>query len=327
MPRSPDILRNGLKIKLTDRRRTLILLLVLASAVLPGHAQTLAPAEEPASPEETIEQEITTKISPGAHELAQQLGLTETIEKLLRAQAHGPYAPASQEYVEVLSYRQQLMETVLSTILEIHGVTAAIDYEISQNSDFRAYLEDRRDRAIKYNTIATLITGGISGALGNALDMNPSVKVEDAGDILEMAGGGVTTALGFLALRQEGGEKRKLPGTPNMLAKLFDRPTTETTEYPRSVWEFLNAVPPGVQGKETRRQRLVKRWISLGLLESPRSATWRYQVEHVTSTTPRHHKITIDLLEKRIMMLSDLRALVLQMERGLHDLLTLSRTR
>lgn len=327
MPRSPNILRSGLKIKLTDRRLALIWLLVLASAVFPGHAQPLSPAEKPASPEETIEQEIITKISPGVHELAQQLGLTETIEKLLRAQAHGPYAPASREYIEVLSYRQQLMETVLSTILEIHGVTAAIDYEISQNSDFRAYLEDRRDRAIKYNTIATLITGGISGALGNALDINPSVKVEDAGDILEMAGGGVTTALGFLALRQEGGEKRKLPGTPNMLAKLFDRPTTETTEYPRSVWDFLNAVPAGVPGKETRRQRLIKRWVSLGLLESPRSATWRYQVEHVTSTTSRHHKITIGLLEKRIMMLTDLRALVLQMERGLHDLLTLFRLR
>ena len=66
---------------------------------------------------------------------------------------------------------------------------------------------------------------GVVSALGNALDLNNSVKVEDAGDILEMAGGGLATGLGLFALRQQGGETRRLASTPNMLAKLFDRPT------------------------------------------------------------------------------------------------------
>ena len=41
-----------------------------------------------------------------------------------------------------------------------------------------------------------------------------------------------------------------------MLAKIFDRPMEFHSDYPEEVWSYLNSVPPGETGTETRRARL-----------------------------------------------------------------------
>ena len=106
----------------------------------------------------------------------------------------------------------------------------------------QAFLEERRDKVIRLNTIANFISGGVTGIVGGALKIG-SVNEQSANGI--DTGEGITqTALALLALKQQAGEKKIVDGTPNMLTKLFDINAIHTQrDYPPSVWNYLTSVP------------------------------------------------------------------------------------
>ena len=262
------------------------------------------------------------KLSPGAEEVARELGLIPLIERLSSLPASDRGGAMN---LEALSLRQEIMEAVLTTSLEVDGVIAEIDNEIAKISEIRAELESRRDHALQINAIANILTSGLSGVVGTALQFKQSTS--NLGNAIGVAGAGVSTVLSIIGLRQQHGGKRALGVAPNMLAKLFDRETAFHSDYPEEVWTYLNAVPPTGTGTQTRRERLVKQWADFGRLDQAETPKGRHKIELLISSISQQRQLTIDQLSDRAAMLADVRAQVSLMKRDLSKLMLALRTR
>jgi hypothetical protein len=267
-------------------------------------------------PEASITQ--LPKLSPGAQEVATEIGVTPLIERLasLPERDRGVGGPMS---LEALSLRQEISEVVLGASLEVDGIIAEIDNELAQVSAIRADLEARRDRATGLNTLANIIAGGATGVIGTALQFKNSTA--NLGNAIGVAGAGVSTVLSFIGLRQQRGGHRALGVAPNLLAKIFDKKPEFHSDYPAEVWAYLNAVPPAEPGKETRRALLIKRWTDLGRIESIATPKAQSKIDLLTSSISQQRSLTIDLLNDRGAMLADVRAQVSLIKRDLSKLM------
>jgi len=259
------------------------------------------------------------KLSPGAEEIARAIGVVPLIERFYDLPERERGVGGGAMSMEALSLRQQITESVVSAGLEVDGLITEIDNEIAQISVVRAQLEDRRDRALAIGNLATIVAGGATGVLGTAMQFSDGTS--KAGNVIGVAGGAVSTVLSFIGLRQQRGGKLPLGVAPNMLAKLFDRPTEFHSDYPKEVWTYLNSAPPAEPGDGTRRERLIKQWTDTGRLETGDTRKAQHKIELLTSGASDQRQLTIDLLNDRAAMLADLRACVALMKRDLSKLM------
>lgn len=258
------------------------------------------------------------KLSPGAQEVAREIGVIKLIEQLylLPERERGAGGAMS---LTALSLRQEISEVVLGTSLEVDGLIAEIDNELAQMSAIRADLEARRDRAIGINTIANIIASGATGIVGTALQFKNSTA--NLGNAIGVAGAGISTVLSVIGLRQQRGGHKSLGVAPNLLAKLFDKKPEFHSDYPEEVWTYLNAVPPSESVTGTRRALLIKRWTELGRIDPIETPKGQRKIELLTSSISQQRSLTIDLLNDRGAMLEDVRAQVSLMKRDLSKLM------
>jgi len=259
------------------------------------------------------------KLSPGAGEIARAIGVVPLIERFYDLPERERGVGGGAMSMEALSLRQQITESVVSAGLEVDGLITEIDSELAQISVVRAQLEDRRDRALAIGNLATIVAGGATGVLGTAMQFSDGTS--KAGNVIGVAGGAVSTVLSFIGLRQQRGGKLPLGVAPNMLAKLFDRPTEFHSDYPKEVWTYMNSAPPAEPGEGTRRERLIKQWTDTGRLEPGDTRKAQHKIELLTSAASDQRPLTIDLLNDRAAMLADLRARVALMKRDLSKLM------
>lgn len=295
------------------------LFVVLLFTTTSVHGQKITP--EPAAlanrPPDVVVTQLP-KLSPGAQEIAREIGVTPLIEQLYRLPERDRIAGGTMS-LTALSLRQEITEVVLGTSLEVDGIIAEIDNELAQMSAIRADLETRRDRAIGINTIANIVASGVTGVVGTALQFKNSTA--NLGNGIGVAGAGISTFLSLIGLRQQRGGHKTLGVAPNLLAKLFDKKPEFHSDYPEEVWTYLNAIPPAEAGTETRRALLIKRWKDLGLIESIETPKGQRKVELLTSSVSQQRSLTIDLLNDRAAMLEDVRAQVSLMKRDLSKLM------
>src|SRR5215467_9869271 len=259
------------------------------------------------------------KLSPGAEEIARTIGVMPLLDRFYSLPVRERGVGGSAMSLEALSLRQQITESVISAGLEVDGLITEIDSELAQISVVRSQLEDRRDHALAISNLANIVTSGGTGVIGTALQF--SAGTTNAGNIIGVAGGAVSTVLSLVGLRQQHGGKLPLGVSPNMLAKLFDRPTEFHSDYPKEVWTYLNSAPPAEPGDGTRRERLIKQWTDTGRLESGDTRKAQHKLELLTSGASDQRPLTIDLLNDRAAMLADLRARVALMKRDLSKLM------
>ncbi len=248
-------------------------------------------------------------LSADTKRLATHLQLIPDIERLLQLQDGTAGVSPADIRLEMLSIKHELVLALLSAMLKLQEVTSAIDHEIAHTNLVREFLEDRRDRAIKYNSVANIVSGALGAALGNSLDMARSTGIENTGDLLELTGGAAQASIASLALRLQAGERRKSTGAPTMLSPIFDRPGSRSNAYPEFLWQYLNSAPSGSATGRTRREELITKWIHLGLLrKSSNSRLWNLQVDELLGLRPGRRDLTINNLESRALMLADVRA-------------------
>lgn len=263
-------------------------------------------------------------LSPRAWDVAELLGVTGLIERLIVLQDHDRRINGRVMSIECLSFRQELTEVILTTMLQVHDVIAKIDMEISAYNQLQNMLEDKRDRAISYNSWANIVGAGALNTGGAAGELVPSSEVP--GEIAQVVGGGINMILGALALRQQNGSRQMTSGRPNMLAQIFNRQTDSQTEYPPIIWKYLNKVPAGSGLPETRREYVVSQWVSLHAIDNPNTQKGKMQIQCLTSTMPKQNAVTIGLLEDRMDLLADVRAQVSQLDSDLLELMTAIRS-
>lgn len=196
----------------------------------------------------------------------------------------------------------------------------SVDKEIAEAEEVRAVLAERRDRAIRLNTYADFLSGGISGMVGGALNL-AEVR-QYAPNTIDTAEGVVQTALSAWAFQQQKGERRLESGVPNLLAVVFDLNAPCPPGFTESVWEFFNSVPSNNASGTTRRQFLREHWLQRNLCFSHRGhrASKNDRVKHIVGNHPEQSRVTIDVVEDRLAMFVDLRASIAQMDCLLQEL-------
>ncbi len=249
--------------------------------------------------------------------VARSLGIMDNLQLLQRS---GPGQRASSPTVESLALRQDTIESILQSALEVRTVAARIDREMANANEVLAYFAERRDRAVRLNTYADLISGGITGILSGSFKVAEMRGVTP--DLIDTIEGSLQTGLSAWALQQQSGEKRREQAVPSLLTHLFQQKANAEHDYPPSVWAYLSSPLPASKTNASRLDIVVDRWMKLELCLSHGG--------HRADTTDRakrvaghldSRKITIDVLEDRIAMLSDLRATVVQMDSDLLEMM------
>ncbi|MBY0357914.1 MAG: hypothetical protein K2W82_07920 [Candidatus Obscuribacterales bacterium] len=256
---------------------------------------------------------ITKTLSPDARTLASQMGILSSLEEYVRLRGENKNL-AVQNQLNLLNLRQTLLEEILTISLTVRSTCNRIDRELADTNQVLAYQAERRDRAVRLNTYANFLSGGVSGIvrgslkLGNIPDITP--------EIIETTEGTIQTSLATWALRQQQGDRNLERHLPNTLAKIIVAGGDHPPEIAESVWTYLNTVP--AKGKITRRMSLLDRWSKLNMClmhgghrESPKVTAARI------AGTYKVQEVNIAVLQDRVAMLTELRVLVL----GMDDLL------
>lgn len=265
---------------------------------------------------ETFSAQSSGGVSAAGRQLAVQLGIDSSLDELYRARQQSGWKQDPQ--VRIL--KQDLVESILAAELEVRTAQSRLDAEIALADDLRAKLEEGRDKAVTLTALANLVTGAFNGVTGNSFDF--SAKTELAGKILDVVEGGVAVSLAALALRQQAGEKR-FAGVGGMLGRFFQG---QSSDYPESVWTYLNTASLDSKDGKSRRSVLLDRWTTEGIVRRGQ-ARWEHRLKHITKGTVDRHRVTIAVLEDREAMLHDLRATISPMEESLLDIMNVVRAR
>lgn len=247
------------------------------------------------------------------------LGVYPELERLVELAAQDNHDSLQRQ--EVAELKLELTETVLAALLEVQSANAQIETEEAEAREIRAQLEQRRDRAINYNSAANFVSGGVSDILGGAFELSP--RTAKTGSIVDILGGGIQTCLSILALREQAGRGHTATSNPNMLARLFELKADDDSQYSDLIWKYLNSPPLNSRDGLSRRQVLLNNWAELGRFNRKSQKDYQHTVAQLSDSIGKVHTVNISLLGNRARMLADLSALVAQVNR---DLLELMRT-
>jgi len=220
---------------------------------------------------------------------------------------------------KVMRLRQQILEKVVETSLQVDATIAQIDNEIAQSNEIRGYLSDKRDKAVNRANLLSIVSAGTLGATSAGLQL-PSGE-NKASSMVGLAAGLVSSSLAISAIRAPKGGTRIFDFNSNMLAEFFDRPALGDSRYDAIVWSFLNDVAPADQEGLTRKEHLIQTWITLKRTDPPSTSAGKDKIDRVTSQPSDKLPLTIDDLEDRSAMLEDVRAKVSFLKRDLAALL------
>jgi hypothetical protein len=258
--------------------------------------------------------ETKRTLTPGAQEIAELLNIMPLVDQLGALHKSGSSENAE---LKELKLHVKLTDSILIAGLEVRDAAARIELELSRLDRFRGMLGEKRDRAIKYNSLANIFGGGVLNEIGQAGEMKTN---EIPGEATELVGGGVVMLLSALAFHQQSGQKQKADLKPNMLSEVFGRPTNNDTQLSPLIWSYLNSQDPNSVKGRTRLDSLLQHWRSYRLIGNMKTVDGKKRVANLSNTAPRT-MVDIDLCDDEMALLSDLRAEIYQIDRYLLELL------
>jgi len=221
---------------------------------------------------------------------------------------------------EEMALRQQLLESVETSSLEVDGALAEIANERTDLTELRATLEARRDRTVGLLNAANLITGTGLGIAVNAMQFSTSTA--NLGDGIGVGSGIASTVLSIVGIRRQSGPQHGIGAVPNMLAPLFDAKLALNTYYAPEVIRYLNSVPAGEETtRGSRLDQLMHEWAQDGRLDPPGSPKRDRKVLLLTASMSKTVKLSISDLVDRSVMLGDVSGRVALMKRDMASMM------
>lgn len=274
------------------------------------------------------------ELSPGAQEVARDLNIDEELKQLfaIRAQRRARLgtssdttkasrlSPEDPEAIKIILLRQEINETITAAFLELRVLIAHLDKESTSYTALRNYLEDKRDRAIRLNSITNFLATGTMSMVANGFQIPPGETPETIGAIIGTVSGALSTGISAWALRLSGGTKVAAQGQANMLSKMFDIEADKDHDYPPEVWRFVTDKSPDEDGL-SRKDALIKRWIELKRIKGIKSEVDKKRLQLLCNAVVQDRSVDIDLLEDRSAMLADVKAMVSLMFEELLELI------
>lgn len=260
-----------------------------------------------------------TGLSKHASEAARLLGIEEQVKQVLALKAAGKL----QAYDDSGTRLQlQMLRRVQTTGLQLRVLSAQFDREINAERQALDRVTRERDLTVALLNDANFLQLGILATIiDGPLGITKKKKLNLYGDRLNIVSGLTVGGLAGLSLVAQRGGFRHTKSGPNLLGQTFGLPTPESEQLPAVLSSYMNSVPPLSESGLTRREQLISYWKSTKIL--PISISKTANVERVSGYGSRHHRWceTIKLMNARISMLFDLRAMVDRLNVGLVELL------
>lgn len=251
-------------------------------------------------------------LSPRAARLADLLQIRQdvrTLQKLKQKTTTSLLAGTEQEA------RRRVTEKILVTFLQTQAVWSRIEGEIARSNDQLWRMQHITDRGVRVTNTSNFLGRGTLGIIGSA---NRIADFSLVGNLLQLCGSSISVSFSLISLHKMKGPKCFCGNEPNMLAKVLGAsPVSPEVDYPETLWSFLNTAPPGEQ--ITRRQELLELWREQDTLKE--KATGKEYVKALCGMNPQY-KITTSLLNRRINMLKDLMATIIDVNVNLLELLS-----
>jgi len=244
---------------------------------------------------------------------AQLIGVSSEVSQLQKLST----SPVPADRWQILWLHQRIFERVMAASLQVDATIAQIDNEIAISNEVRGFLADRRDRAVSRANLLSVLVGGTVGATSSGLQLSSSLTKPAAG--VGIAAGTLSAGLALAGIREEKGQSSRFDFESNMLAEFFDRPTLPNSQYPATIWTFLNEASPNGQAGLSRKEQLLRTWVQVKRIDSLSSTE---KIDHLTSQPSESLKLSIDDFEDRGAMLQDVRARISYLKRDLGTLLT-----
>jgi hypothetical protein len=226
-------------------------------------------------------------------------------------------SPGTADRWQILWLHQRISEQVMAASLQVDATIAQIDNEIARSNEVRGFLADRRDRAVSRANLLSVLVGGTVGATASGLQLSSNLTKPAAG--VGIGAGTLSAGLALAGIREEKGKSLRFEFESNMLAEFFDRPALPNSQYPATIWTFLNEPSASRPDGITRKQELLQTWVQVKRIDSLSSTE---KIDHLTSQPSEMLKLSIDDFEDRGAMLQDVRARISYLKRDLGTLLT-----
>jgi hypothetical protein len=257
-------------------------------------------------------------------QLAGQLGILESLKHVQDIRGAVSTSSAVSDRLDLLETRERISGVLRRSEMDVNFVLSEIYDEEGLYGDIMSNFTSQRDKTVAVTNMISFGTNGILWAVAEALDAptNKYPNLSVSSGITGIFAGIIPSIASALTLKEVNGRKHSAPAAPNMLAKIFDRPTTTTIEYPDSVWTFLNSEPVQHNAGEGKKRRdvIIDRWISDKNIPSFTDRSSKEQIDLVTASTQQNKTLTIAVLSTRITLLQQLASETYKMNRLLLEL-------
>ena len=243
--------------------------------------------------------------------VAQLIGVRTDVARLQRLAGRSETGEDKDRW-EMLWLHERIAERVMAASLQVDASIAQIDNEIARAGEVRGVLADRRDRVVSRANLLAAVLGGAVGATSSGLQLS-STLTKPAAEV-GIGAGALSTGFAVAGIHAQAGKSSRFDFESNMLAELFDWPMLPNSQYPATVWTFLNEASPIGPVGLTRRQELIETWIKVDRIDSLSS---REKIDRVSSQPSEQLKLSIDDFEDRAAMLQDVRAKISYLKRDL----------
>jgi len=250
--------------------------------------------------------EINSGISPSANAAATLLGIQG-----LKA------ARESSDQNAKLLVTRQVLEGFLSMITDADLVGHEIDVEFKVLDR----MERRRDRVVQFTDNVNFLQGGVLGQVATSLGLTGKPQDVVATNYIAIITSAVSVGLGAVSLLEQHGGWRPGKAKPNALRAAFGK-NSEKVQLTTITMRYLNTPEPNSPTNLSRRETLVKYWKESKVLNVnlDKDST----IQKLSAEGKAHHRFceTINLINNRLTMLTDMRAVLRSCNSGFADLLS-----
>lgn len=297
----------------------------LVAATNPGEAT----ANTNAFPKQILKSGINLNsngVSANSMQLAANIQLTPVLDRIQalrqRIDSLAPSAERSDARLELLESKEQAMQIITRTNLEIDFVLAEMSAEQNVYNEILSTFTSDRDKLLARVNAVSFISNGALWAVceGLAIPTHTKGVYAVSSGITGILAGIIPSFASLYTLKAVNGKKKTSEVEPNMLAKLFNYPTSPEIEYPNSTWSYLNEVPAATPSSKTRRDQMVDRWIADSNIPGFTNRDSKTQLDVITGSVAQKKGLSIATLNTRQVMLQQLSAEILKMKRMLLEL-------
>ncbi|TWR27652.1 hypothetical protein FPZ42_00105 [Mucilaginibacter achroorhodeus] len=230
------------------------------------------------------------------------LGIAEDMKKLMSLKKD----TTINGKLRKLEIGNKTSKVLLLAISDINSAAAELDCEGERVDQVGSYVDDINSTRNNRYTAASIVLGALTSISG------VFIKAEGLNNVVTVAGGGLTGALGFLTLNP-GGKKVKFNHRRNLLKDIWLQQNTDN-HFSGWIWYMLSEKSFSNKGESSLMFNLKKRWIKYQFDNDEKQAN-----SSVIFTEGGIYKA--DDLHDRASMINQLQAVIRSINQNLNNLM------